>query len=119
MTDEEAKPQEPNLYRNTLERCHDTLIPDCRDTVHEGTGSPAQPIAGPIGEGGWECSEATAWLAELTEHCTGILDAFDDARDVVRRELGSQDGGLPQQVDANDWRGFNWPRTWSMQQRMR
>lgn len=115
MTAEEEKPDEPNLYKDTLERCRDTLIPDCRDTVHEGTGSPAQAIAGPIGDGGWECREATEWLTELTEHCNGILDAFNDAIDTVRNEAGSQ----PERVDANDWRGYKWPRSWSMEQRMR
>lgn len=115
MTGEDDKPDEPNLYKGTLERCRDTLIPDCRDTVHEGAGSPANAIATPVGDGGWECSEATSWLTELTEHCTGIVDAFNDAIDAVRSETGSQ----PERVPANDWRGLNWPRTWSMEQRMR
>jgi hypothetical protein len=111
----EEEPKETNLYLTTLERCRDTLIPDCRDTVHEGSGSPADAIANPLGEGGWECSEATAWVAELTQHCTGILDAFDDAIDVVRKAAGAE----PEKVPANDWRGNNWPRNWSMEQRMR
>jgi len=110
-----AEPKETNLYLATLERCRDTLIPGCRDDVHEGSGSPADAIANPLGDGGWVCTEATNWVTELTEHCTGILDAFDDAIDVVRREAGSQ----PEKVPANDWRGNNWPRTWSMEQRMR
>ncbi len=119
MAGEEDAPDEPNLYKGTLERCRDALIPDCRDTVHEGAGSPADPIAKPVGDGGWECREATAWLTELTEHCNGVTDAFDDAIEVVRRELGREDGGLPERVPANDWRGLNWPRSWSMQQRVR
>ncbi len=111
----EDEPKETNLYLTTLERCRDTLIPDCRDTVHEGSGSPADAIANPLGDGGWECTEATAWVAELTQHCTGILDAFDDAIDAVRKKAGSE----PEKVPAHDWRGNNWPRTWSMEQRMR
>ena len=113
--DQGDEPKETNLYLATLERCRDTTIPGCRDAVHEGTGSPADAIANPLGDGGWVCNEATTWVAELTQHCSGIVEAFDDAIDVVRKEASAQ----PEKVPAHDWRGNNWPRTWSMEQRMR
>lgn len=112
MSGDNDKPDELNLYKRLLESCRDTLIPDCRDTVHEGTGSPADAIAGPIGDGGWVCSEADTWVTELTTHCTGITGAFDDAIDVVRSEAA----GEPDYVEADNWRGNKWSQTWAWRQ---
>lgn len=110
----EEKPDEHNFFKDTLEHCYTTTIPNCRDAVHEGAGSPADRIATPLGDGGWECAEADAWVTELREQCNGILDAFDDAIDEVRRACNNE----PEQVPAGDHRGSSWPRTWSMHQRM-
>jgi hypothetical protein len=108
------EPKEYNLYKSTLENCRDTLLPDCRDTVHTGSGTPADAIANPIAAGGWQCAEADTWTTELTTHCSGILDAFNDAIDVVRKETGRQ----PEHVPARDWRGNSWPKQWQMERRM-
>ena len=43
------EPKETNLYLATLERCRDTVIPGCRDTVHEGTGGSRRRDRQPAG----------------------------------------------------------------------
>ena len=108
------KGTEPNLFLGTLKSCRKSLIPSCQQAVHEGAGSPADSIATPLGDGGWECDEATRWLTELREHCSGILDAFDGAI----HDVGIAMRGEPERVPAGDPHGLAWSRSWSMQRRM-
>ena len=112
--EDEAPTTEPNNFRTTLVGCRDTLLPDCRDTVHEGQGSPLDVIASPIADGGWECTEADTWVAELRERCKDLLSPFDDAISEVRTRISSE----PDEVPEGDWRGLSWNRTWANQRRM-
>jgi len=112
---QQAAPKEPNLFKGTLETCRDTTIPNARDAVYDGHGSPLDAITGPIADGGWVCTNADEWLGELGERCSDLLGPFDDAVTEVSTRISSE----PDKVDENDWRGYAWSRAWSMEQRMR
>lgn len=112
--DDDTPKTEPNLYRNTLADCKNTLIPDCKDRISTSPGNPAQGIATSIQNGGWECPEADTWVTELLEHSKGIMGAFDDAQSHVQAKWNSE----PDRVPEHDWRGYNWPRNWRNQRRL-
>ncbi len=106
MTDDE-----PNLFRSTLTTAK-TTVTTCGDTVYSGYGSPLDAIANPLANGGWVCSEADTWIAELKDQCAGIPEAFDDAATTIQSRINSE----PDRVPENDWRGNNWPRSWAQSQ---
>lgn len=101
---------EPNLFRNTLESAK-TTVSTCGDDVHSGYGSPLDAIANPLANGGWVCTEADTWIAELKDQCAGITDAFDDAIATINARINSE----PDEVPEGDYRGNAWPRNWRMQ----
>lgn len=106
--DEPAEPiTERNEYRDTLVQGRST-VQGCGDSVHSGPGSALEGIASPIATGGWACSEADAWTAEMTDQCAGLDEAFDDAALLLQQRIG----GEPARVPEHDWRGKQWPRTW-------
>lgn len=111
MTPEDTEDTtEPNLFRTTLQSAKSTVT-TCGNNVHSGYGSPLDAIANPLANGGWVCTEADSWIAELKDQCTGIPEAFDDAVSTIQARIGSE----PDKVPENDWRGNNWPRQWRMQ----
>ncbi len=98
---------ERNEYRDTLVQSRST-VQGCGDAVHGGPGSPLDRIASPLASGGWVCSEADAWTAEMADRCAGITEAFDDAAQQIGQQISSE----PTRVPEDDWRGKQWPRTW-------
>ena len=112
--EDEAPKTEPNYFKSTLVGCRDTTIPNCRDHVHEGHGSPLDAVATPIGDGGWECTEADTWLSEFRNRCSDLLGPFDDAISEVSARIGTE----PDTVPEGDWRGLSWSRSWAQQRRM-
>ena len=78
--------EEPNLYKRTLERCRDDLIPNAMDAVYDGAGDPGKPIADAISGGGWECTEADSWVSDLLQHTNKVMPAFEDAKSDGERE---------------------------------
>lgn len=110
----EGDEKEHNYYKDTLASCRDTTIPNAKDAVYDGDGSPLDAISNPISSGGWECTEADNWLTDLGERCKDLLGPFDDAVTEVSGKYSSE----PDEVPKDDYRGSNWPRTWSQQRRM-
>jgi hypothetical protein len=111
MTPEDTEDKtEPNLFRGTLESAK-TTVANCGTTVHSGFGSPLDAIASPLANGGWVCTEADTWVAEMKEQCAGITEAFDDALSTIQTRIGTE----PDKVPENDYRGNAWPRQWRMQ----
>lgn len=106
MTDDED-----NYYRNTLVTAK-TRVNTCGDNVHSGYGSPLDAIANPLSTGGWVCTEADNWIAEMKDQCSGILEAFDDAATTLQTRINSE----PDRVPEGDWRGVAWPRQWAQSQ---
>jgi hypothetical protein len=108
------KPEmETNYYLLTLQGCHNTLIPNAMSTVYDGTGDPGKPIAEAINGGGWECTEADAWVTELLEHTKKVMPAFEDARSAVSSEMSAErsaHGG--DEVPKDHPHGLAWNRTW-------
>ena len=104
---------EPNYFRNTLVSAKSTVV-TCGDNVHSGYGSPLDAIANPLANGGWVCTEANEWIAEMKDQCSGIVEAFDDAATTIQSRVNSE----PDRVPENDYRGLSWPKQWSMQQNM-
>lgn len=100
---------EPNMFRNTLSTAKTTVV-SCGETVYAGYGSPLDAIANPLAQGGWVCTEADEWIAELKDQCQGIPEAFDDAVSTITTRIAHE----PDRVPENDWRGLTWPRQWRM-----
>ncbi|GAA3546299.1 hypothetical protein AFL01nite_24800 [Aeromicrobium flavum] len=112
MTPEDTEDKrEPNLFLTTLESAK-TTVTSCGTNVYDGYGSPLDAIANPLANGGWVCTEADTWIAEMKEQCAGITEAFDTAVSTISNRIGNE----PEKVPENDWRGNNWPRQWRMQQ---
>lgn len=105
--DESADVTEHNFYRDTLTGSK-TTVRDCSDAVHSGAGSPLDAVAQLIATGGWVCSEATSWTAEMADQCSGIPEAFDDAVLLIQQKISGEDLRVPE----HDWRGKNWPPSW-------
>jgi hypothetical protein len=109
--------EETNFYLITLQRCHNTLIPNAMDAVYDGVGNPGKPIADAINGGGWECTQADTWVTELLQHTNKILPAFEDARAAVSTEMSSErstHGG--DTVPKDHPHGLAWNRTWHIRQ---
>lgn len=110
MTPEDTEDKtEPNMYRGTLTSAK-TTVTTCGNNVYSGYGSPLDAIANPLANGGWVCTEADTWISELKDQCTGIPEAFDDAATAIATRINSE----PDRVPENDWRGYSWPKQWSM-----
>jgi len=106
---------EPNLYLGTL-RQSKTTVTTCGQNVHSGAGSPLDKIANPLANGGWVCKEADEWIAEMKDQCAGINEAFEDAVATIQGRINIEDN--EPEVPENDWRGYSWPKQWSMQRNM-
>ncbi len=102
-------PQENNYFRDTLVTAKGTIT-ESWHTVQPASGTPADAIATPIADGGWVCSEADAWVTELTDKCSGIVSAFFHAHLEVSQRIGQE----PEKVEENDPHGNAWQRTWSI-----
>ena len=108
-----AADEEPNLYKNTLETCRDTLIPMAMDAVYDGTGDPGKPIADAISGGGWECTAADEWVSDLLQHTNKVMPAFEDALTEVRSEISHE----PEKVPKDHPHGYAWSRMWNIMRR--
>lgn len=115
--DQPAK-EEPNLFLGTLKSCRDTLIPSAKDAVYGGQGDPGSPIASAIQGGGWECTQADNWVAELTAHTKGVMGAFDAAQADVSAAITSERNahGGKDTVPEHHPHGLAWSRSWHIQQ---
>ncbi len=105
--------EETNFYKITLKNCRDTLIPRAMDVVYDGTGDPGKPIADAINAGGWECTQADTWVAEMLQHTGKVMPAFQEAQSTV----GTAARAEPDTVPKDDPHGLAWNRTWHIRQR--
>jgi hypothetical protein len=105
-------PDEPvtehNFFRDTLQSARST-VRTCGENVYAGHGSPLDAIAEPLSGGGWVCTEADDFVAEMTGQCAGITAAFDDAVADISARLGTEEARVPE----HDWRGVSWNRSWA------
>ncbi len=116
MAGEQAE-EETNYYLVTLRQCRGTLIPTAMDRVYDGIGDPGKPIADALGGGGWECTEADAWVSELLERTRTIMPAFEDARSAVSAAIGAErDAHGGDMVPKDHPHGEAWNRTWHVRQ---
>lgn len=113
MAPEPTEAKEPNNYRHTLTSSRATVV-SCAQNVSDGSGSPLDAIAGPLASGGWECTEADNWIADLRGNCAGIRAAFDEAVIAIDGVIKAE----PDEVPEKDWRGLAWNRTWSQRRRL-
>ena len=112
--------KETNFYLITVKDCHDSLVPDAIDAVYDGVGDPGKPIADAISGGGWQCTEADKWVAELLQHTSTVMPAFVGALTDVRNEISHEEGSFPEgnhEVPKGHPHGLAWNRTWSMMRR--
>jgi hypothetical protein len=110
---EDRPGKETNFYLQTLEGCRDSLIPNAISTIHEGTGNPGGSIASDLNGGGWECTQADAFVTELLEHTRKVLPAFEDAQSAVSAAISAErsaHGG--DKVPEGHPHGLAWTRTW-------
>jgi hypothetical protein len=111
---DQAAEEETNFYLLTLQGCRDTLIPNAIDAVYAGVGDPGKPIADAINGGGWECSQADTWVAELLSHTGKVMPAFEDAKSEVGTAMSSERSahGGKDTVPKDHPHGNAWNRTW-------
>ncbi len=112
MTPEDTDdPTEPNFYRQTVASAKTTAV-GARDAIADTPGPIGNPIANPLAQGGWVCTAADDWIAELHSHLSGVNPAFSDAVTTLQSAYDAESERVP----AGDPHGLAWNSFWQMVQ---
>lgn len=91
--------QETNHYKAALARA-ESAVASARDGMTSG-GSLSAGLSSLVPAGGWVCTEADTWSTEVSERCSTVPTAFDDAIAEVHHAWRAE----PDEVDEGNWRG--------------